>query len=38
MNKPVTLPPPRFETGRLTLIAGLQQHHSMHTAPLGIPT
>lgn len=37
MNKSLTLPPPRFETGRLTLIAGLQRHHSQHTAPSGIP-
>lgn len=37
MTKSMTLPSPRFETGRLTLIVGLQQHHSQHTAPSGIP-
>ena len=37
MNKSVNLPSPRFETGRLMLIAGLQQHHTQQSSVAGIP-
>jgi AraC family transcriptional regulator len=37
MNKSVNLPSPRFETGRLMLVAGLQQHHTQQSSVAGIP-